>query len=123
MTLATGFAILISCLGLFGLAGINAVNKTKEIGIRKVMGAESWNIFVMMNKQFILLALVSFILAAPLSWWLMRKWLESFSYSIEIGWDVFALSIVIGLVVALLTVSYHSVRATLINPAETLKYE
>ncbi len=123
MTLATGFAILISCLGLFGLAGINAVNKTKEIGIRKVMGAESWNIFVMMNKQFILLALVSFVLAAPLSWWLMRKWLESFSYSIEIGWDVFALSIVIGLVVALLTVSYHSVRATLINPAETLKYE
>jgi putative ABC transport system permease protein len=123
MKLATGFAILISCLGLFGLAGINAVNKTKEIGIRKVMGAELWNIFYLMNKQFVLLALFSFAIAAPLSWWLMNRWLSDFTYAITIGWDIFVISILLGVVVSLLTVSYHSVKASLINPAETLKYE
>jgi putative ABC transport system permease protein len=123
MTLSTFFAILISCLGLFGLAGINAVNRTKEIGIRKVMGAEIWNIFMLMNRQFILLVVISFIFAAPLSWWLMTQWLEGFTYSVTIGWDVFVLSCVIGLIVALLTVSYHSIKATRINPADTLKCE
>ncbi len=123
MTLSTAFAILISCLGLFGLAGINALNRTKEIGIRKVMGAPSWNIFMLMNRQFILLALISFTLAAPLSWWLMDQWLESFTYSIDIGWDIFLLSIITGLAVALLTVSYHSIRASRLNPVDTLKYE
>lgn len=123
MTLSTFFAILISCLGLFGLAGINAVNRTKEIGIRKVMGAEIWNIFMLMNKEFILLVVISFILAAPLSWWLMTQWLDDFTYSVTIGWDVYVLSSVIGLLIALLTVSYHSIKATSINPAETLKCE
>jgi putative ABC transport system permease protein len=123
MTLSTTFAILISCLGLFGLAGINAVNRTKEIGIRKVMGAPSWNIFMLMNRQFIFLALISFSLAAPLSWWLMDQWLSSFTYAIEIEWDIFVLSILTGLFVALLTVSYHSLRATRLNPVDTLKYE
>ena len=121
MGLATGFGILISCLGLFGLAGINAVNRTKEIGIRKVMGAELGNIFVLLNKQYIWLSLIAFALAAPLSWWIMDKWLSDFKFRITIGWELFALSMAAGLGVALATVSYHAIKAALVNPAETLK--
>ena len=123
MGLSTGFAILISCLGLFGLAGINAVNRTKEIGIRKVMGAELVNIFVLLNRQYVWLALIAFALAAPASWYIMSKWLADFKFKISIGWELFAVSMLAGLVVALLTVSYHAIKAALVNPAETLKYE
>jgi len=124
MGLSTGFAILISCLGLFGLSGINAVNRTKEIGIRKVMGAELSNIFILLNKPFVLLALIAFVIAAPASWYVITKlFLADFQFKITIGWELFAVSIVAGLALALVTVSYHAVRAALSNPAETLKYE
>lgn len=121
--LATGFAILISCLGLFGLAGINAVNRTKEIGIRKVLGAGMSSIFILLNKQYVWLSLIAFVLAVPLSWYLMSKWLESFKFSIEISWELFALSTLVGLMIALATVSYHAFKTSRINPADTLKYE
>ncbi|HEY0654938.1 MAG TPA: ABC transporter permease [Chryseosolibacter sp.] len=122
--LSTGFAIVIACLGLFGLAGINALNKTKEIGIRKVMGAELSNIFIMLNKQYVWLSLIAFALAAPVSWYVMQEWwLQSFKFKITIGWELFAVSMLVGLVVALLTVSYHGIKAAMVNPAETLKYE
>ncbi|PZR34128.1 MAG: hypothetical protein DI538_17025, partial [Azospira oryzae] len=122
--LSTGFAILISCLGLFGLAGINAVNRTKEIGIRKVMGAEMGTIFILMNKHYIWLSLIAFAMAVPASWYVMtRWWLSDFKFAIEVGWELFAISMVSGLLVALLTVSYHAVKVALVNPAETLKYE
>ncbi|MEI9917427.1 MAG: ABC transporter permease [Bacteroidota bacterium] len=120
---ATGFAILISCMGLFGLAGINAVNRTKEIGIRKVMGAGMSSIFILLNKQYVWLSLIAFVLAVPLSWYLMSKWLASFKFSVTISWELFALSTLAGLVIALMTVSYHAVKTALTNPAETLKYE
>jgi putative ABC transport system permease protein len=120
---ATGFAILISCLGLFGLAGINAVNRTKEIGIRKVMGADTQSIFVLLNRQYVWLSLIAFVLAMPFSWYVMDKWLSEFKFRIPMQWELFAVSIVAGLLVALITVSYHAVRVSLINPAETLKYE
>ncbi len=124
MGLATGFAILISCLGLFGLAGINAVNRTKEIGIRKVMGADLKTIFVLLNKQFIWLAIVAFCIASPLSWWFITKWyLKDFKFKVLVGWELFAISMGAGLLLALVTVSYHAIKAALINPAETLKYE
>lgn len=124
MALATGFAILISCLGLFGLAGINAVNRTKEIGIRKVMGADLKTIFVLLNKQFVWLALVAFCIASPLSWWFITKWyLKDFTFKVALTWELFALSMGAGLLLALVTVSYHAIKAALINPAETLKYE
>jgi putative ABC transport system permease protein len=123
MGLATGFAILISCLGLFGLAGINAVNRTKEIGIRKVMGAELSNIFILLNRQYIGLSMLAFALAAPVSWFIMNKWLSDFKFKITVGWELFALSMAAGLLVALITVSYHAIKAALVNPAETLKYE
>jgi putative ABC transport system permease protein len=121
--LATGFAILISCMGLFGLAGINTVNRTKEIGIRKVLGAEMQSIFILLNKQYVWLSLIAFVLAVPLSWYVMRRWLESFKFSITIGWELFAVSILSGLVITLATVSYHTFKTGLVNPAETLQHE
>lgn len=123
MGLATGFAILISCLGLFGLSGINAVNRTKEIGIRKVMGAELSNIFVLLNRQYIGLSLMAYALAIPFSWYVMNKWLSDFQFKITMGWELFTVSVLAGLSIALLTVSYHAIKAAFINPAETLKYE
>jgi len=123
MGLSTAFAILISCLGLFGLAGINALNRTKEIGIRKVMGAELVNIFLLLNKQYVWLAVIAFVIAAPASWYVMNQWLSDFKFAIAIGWELFALSMAGGLLIALLSVSYHAIRTALINPAQTLKYE
>jgi putative ABC transport system permease protein len=121
--LSTGFAILIASLGLFGLAGINAFNKTREIGIRKVMGAGLMNIFVMLNRQYIWMAVLSFVIATPFSYYVMNKWISDFQFRIDIGWELFAISMVSGLFIALLTVSYHGFKAASINPAETLKYE
>ena len=123
MGLSTGFAILIASLGLFGLSGINSVNRTKEIGIRKVMGAKLSSIFVLLNRQYVIYALIAFALAIPLSWYAMNWWLSSFKFSITIGWTTFALSMLAGLFIALATVSYHAIKAALINPAETLKHE
>jgi len=123
MGFSTGFAIIISCLGLFGLAGINALNKTKEVGIRKVMGAGLSNIFILLNRQYIVLSLLAFVLAIPGSYYVMSRWLSDFKFRIEMGWEIFALSMLTGVLVAVLTVSYHGFKAAAINPAETLKYE
>jgi putative ABC transport system permease protein len=110
-------------MGLFGLAGINVVNRTKEIGIRKVLGAEMQSIFILLNKQYVWLSLIAFVLAVPLSWYVMSRWLESFKFSIVIGWELFAISILSGLVITLATVSYHTFKTALVNPAKTLQYE
>jgi putative ABC transport system permease protein len=123
MGLSTGFAILISCLGLFGLAGVNAVNRTKEIGIRKVLGAEITAIFISLNRQYVWLSLIAFAFAIPFSWYAMNQWLSGFKFHITVGWGLFAVSIIAGLGVALLSVSYHAIKAATVNPAETLKYE
>ena len=123
MGFATGFAILISCLGLFGLAGMNVVNRTKEIGIRKVLGAGLASIFVLMNKQFVWLSLIAFALAAFPTWYAMNKWLDSFQFKIQMTPVIFVLSMMIGLVIALLTVSYHTIKAGMVNPVDSLKHE
>ena len=123
MGLATGFAILISCLGLFGLAGMNVVNRTKEIGIRKVLGADLANIFILLNKQFVWLSVIAFALAAYPAWYAMDLWLDSFQFKIQISWLLFVVSMAAGLLMALITVSYHTVKAGRVNPADTLKYE
>lgn len=123
MGLSTIFAILIACLGLFGLAGVNAINRTKEIGIRKVMGAQLSSIFVLLNKQYLWLAVIAFVMAIPLSWYVMQQWLGTFKYAITVGWETFAFSLTVGLMVALVTVSYHAIRVALVNPASTLTHE
>ena len=123
MALATGLAILIACLGLFGLSGINALNKTKEIGIRKIMGAKLGQIFYLLNRAYFFYAVVAFLLAVPIAWYGMDKWLSGFQFRTAIGWEIFAVSILVGLVTAFITVSYHGIKAALVNPAETLKNE
>lgn len=123
MGVATLFAIFIACLGLFGLAGIMAVNKTKEIGIRKVLGAGAYNIWALLNRDLVKLAVIAVLLAAPVSWYVMNKWLGNFEYKISIGWESFAVAGVLCLLIALLTVSYHSLRAAFANPVESLRYE
>ena len=121
--LATAFAIVISCLGLFGLAGINVSNRTKEISIRKVLGAELTNIFVLLNKQFLLLALLAFALAAYPAWYAMNQWLNSFKFKIEINLILLTCSFIVGLFFAMIAVGYHTIKAIRVNPVDSLKSE
>jgi len=123
MQFSTVFAILISCLGLFGLSGINALNRTKEIGIRKVFGANVHTIYMLLNRQYIWLTLIAFTLAVPASWYIMDQWIADFEYSITLNWQLFAVSLIVGLFVAIVTVTYHAIAASNKNPASTLKYE
>lgn len=124
--LATVFAILaifISCLGLFGLASFVAEQRTKEIGIRKVLGASVTNLWQMLSKDFIVLVIISCLVAAPIAYYFMNNWLEKYTYHTEISWWVFAASGLGALALTLLTVSYQGVRAALINPVKSLKTE
>lgn len=120
---ATAFAIFIACLGLFGLAGILTVNKTKEIGIRKVLGAGLSQILLLLNKDLGKLTILALIIATPLAWYVMNQWLDNFEYKIELSWWVFALGAVVCLVLAVGTVGYHALRAALRNPVEALRNE
>ena len=116
-------AIGIASLGLFGLAAFTAEQRTKEIGIRKVLGATVGNVTALLSKDFVRLVLLANLLAWPIAWFAMNKWLENFAYRIEISWWVFALAGGLALLIALLTVSTQAVRAALANPVESLRYE
>lgn len=116
-------AILIACLGLFGLATYMAEQRIKEIGVRKVLGASVSNITAMLSKDFIKLVLLSAVIAFPLSWWFMHKWLQDFAYRIDISWWIFALAGIIALLIAVLTVSSQAVKAALSNPVKSLRTE
>lgn len=118
-----GFAILISCLGLFGLASFTAERRIKEIGIRKVLGASVTNIVMMLSKDFTRLVGISIILAVPISWYLMSRWLSNFAYKINLGASLFIGAAVISLLIAWLTVSSQALRAAQINPSKCLKDE
>ncbi len=116
-------AIFIACMGLFGLATYAAEQRTKEIGIRKVLGASIPGIVALLSKDFIKLVTLAFIIAVPAGYYVMNKWLQDFAYRIEIGWWMFALAGALALFIALLTVSTQAVRAALTNPVESLRYE
>ena len=116
-------AILISCLGLFGLAAYTAQIRTREIGVRKVLGSSVTGIIGLLAKEFMKMVLVGIVIAVPIAWYAMDKWLQDFAYKIDIQWPVFALSGLLALTVALLTVSYQSVKAALMNPVKSLKTE
>ena len=124
--LATFFAVLaifISCLGLFGLASFVAEQRTKEIGIRKVLGASVANLWQMLSKDFVLLVIISCFIATPIAYYFMNEWLQKYDYRSEIAWWVFAASGMGALVITLLTVSYQAIRAALMNPVKSLKTE
>lgn len=119
----TGIAIFIACLGLFGLATFVAQQRTKEIGVRKVLGASVASIVSLMSKDFIKPVIISFVIATPLSYVLISKWMDNFASRIAIGWVTFALAGLALLVIALLTVSYQSIKAALANPVKSLRSE
>jgi putative ABC transport system permease protein len=119
----TLIAIVIACLGLFGLATFSAEQRTKEIGIRKVLGASVVGITTLLSKDFLKLVFISNGIAFPLAWWAMNQWLTEFAYRIEIQWWTFAIAGSLAVVVALLTISFQSVKAALMNPVKSLKSE
>lgn len=123
VAIMASLAILISCMGLFGLAAITTEKKTKEIGIRKVLGASETQITVMLSRNFALLIALSFVITSPATYWLLHTWLQSFAYRVAINPFIFLLGGIIALVIALLTISYHTLRYARANPVKALRYE
>jgi putative ABC transport system permease protein len=118
-----GLAILISCLGLFGLAAFTAQRRQKEIGIRKVVGASVTDITGMLSKDFLKLVLVAVLIAFPVSWWAMNEWLQSFAYRIQIGAGVFLAAGVSVMLITLFTISFQAIKAAIANPVKSLRTE
>jgi hypothetical protein len=118
-----GLAILISCLGLFGLATFTAQKRQKEIGIRKVVGASVIDVTTMLSKDFLKLILISLLIAFPVSWWLMDNWLQSFAYRISITPYVFAIAGISVILITLITISFQSIKAAIANPVKSLRTE
>ena len=117
------FAIFLSGIGLFGMASFLSENRTKEIGIRKVNGAKVSEVLAMLNKDFVKWVAIAFVIACPIAYYAMNKWLENFAYKTTLSWWVFALAGLLALGIALLTVSWQSWRAATRNPVEALRYE
>lgn len=125
-TLAAFFAVLaifISCLGLFGLASFVAEQRTKEIGIRKVLGASVTNLWRMLSREFVILVIISCSISIPISFLFMNDWLMQFQYKTTISWQIFAAAIFGAVVITLLTVSYQAIRAAVANPVKSLRLE
>jgi len=116
-------AIVIACIGLFGLSIYTARQRTKEIGIRKVLGASITGVVGLLSKEFIKLVAVAILIASPIAWWAANKWLQDFAYRVNIGWWIFALAGVLALVIAVVTVSFQAVKAAVANPVKSLRTE
>ena len=122
-TLFAGLTIFISCLGLFGLATYMAENRIKEIGVRKVLGASVFSITSLLSRDFLILVCTSLLIASPVAWWAMDKWLENYTYHISIEWWVFAIAGALSILIALATVSYQAIKAAVANPVKSLRTE
>ena len=118
-----GLTIIISCLGLFGLAMFTAQQRTKEIGVRKVLGASVVSVVALLSKDFLKLVAIAIVIASPVAWYVMDRWLQDFAYKIELSWWVFALAGFLAIGIALVTVSYQSIKAALMNPVKSLRSE
>ena len=118
-----GLTIFVACLGLFALVTFSAEQRTKEIGIRKVLGAQVSGIATLLSREFIKLIGIAFIIASPVVWWVMNKWLQEFAYRIQISWWVFAMAAIAIIIIALFTVSFRAVKAALANPVKSLRTE
>ncbi|MES1215814.1 MAG: FtsX-like permease family protein, partial [Bacteroidota bacterium] len=119
----TLIAIFISCLGLFGLAAFSAEQRTKEIGVRKVLGASVFSLTTLLSKDFLRLVIIAIIIATPIAWWAMSKWLQEFPYRVNISWWMFALAGFIAILIALFTVSFQAIKAAIANPVKSLRSE
>jgi len=116
-------AIIISCLGLFGLATFTAEQRTKEIGIRKVLGASAYGLVGLLSRDFLKLVIIAVLIASPIAWYFMNKWLQNFAYQTSIGWEVFALTTIIAILIAFGTISFQAVKVALANPVKSLRTE
>ena len=119
----TSLSIIIACLGLFGLAAFNAEKRTKEIGVRKVLGASVGQITYKLTIDFLKLVSIAILISLPIGWYAMNQWLQDFSYRINIGWEVFALATFLAVAIAVITVSYQSIKAAIVNPVKSLRTE
>jgi putative ABC transport system permease protein len=120
---AGGISIFLACLGLFGLAALSAANRTKEIGIRKVLGAPSRVIVQLLSRDFLRLVTIALLIAAPLAWYFMNKWLQDYAYRMRIQWWVFVVTGLGALLLAVATVSLQAIRAANTNPVKSLRTE
>jgi putative ABC transport system permease protein len=117
------FAIIVACLGLFALSAFMVEQRGKEIGIRIVLGASLKSVVRLLTQNFVVLITISFLIAAPIAWYLMKMWLQDYAYRIEITWDIFAMAGILSIVIALATVSYQAIRAALTSPVKNLRTE
>ena len=120
---AGGLSIFLACLGLLGLAAMAAINRTKEIGVRKVLGASVPTIIVLLSKDFLKLIVISFVIASPISWYFMNRWLQAYANRINISWTVFLLAGVFAVAIAFITISFHAMKAAISNPVNSLRTE
>lgn len=120
---AAGLCIFISCLGLLGLVIFTTAQRTKEIGVRKVLGASVTQIISLLSRDFIVLVILAFLIAAPIAWWTVQQWLKDYAYRVELGWILFAGVGLAAVVIALITISFQSVRAAMANPTKSLRTE
>ncbi|MBN2354563.1 ABC transporter permease, partial [candidate division KSB1 bacterium] len=117
------FAVLVACLGLFGLSSFTAEQRTREIGIRKILGATVYRVAGLLVSTFLKWVLIAYVVSLPLTWLIMQKWLHGFAYRVGIGWDIFVQAGILEVMIALITVSVQSVKAAMANPIDSLKYE
>jgi putative ABC transport system permease protein len=122
-TIFACIAIFIACLGLFGLSAFAITQRVKEIGVRRVLGASVDSIVTLLSKDFLKLVLIASVIAFPIAWYAMTHWLQDFAYRVHIHWWVFILSAIFALIVALVTISFHSIKAAMANPVTSLRSE
>jgi putative ABC transport system permease protein len=122
-TIFSGLAIMIACFGLSGLSSYNVLQRRKEIGVRKVLGASVTQLLMLLSKDFLRLVTIAFLIAIPLTWLVMNKWLDDFAYRINISWWVFVISGIIAIVIAFATISFQAIKAALANPVKSLRTE
>ena len=118
-----GLAIFVACLGLFGLAAFMAEQRTKEIGVRKILGASVAGITRLLSQDFIKLVLLALVIAFPLAYWITEKWLQEFAYRIKIDWQIFVFAGIIAVFIAFVTVSFQAIKAAISNPINSLRNE
>jgi putative ABC transport system permease protein len=121
LTILTALIILVASLGLFGLTLLLFQQRAREVGIRKVLGATTGKIVMLLSKDFLKLIAISFVVASPIAWWAMHQWLQEFAYRIHIGWWIFFVAAVVALLTVLFTLIFHAIKAAVTNPLKSLR--